>query len=60
MGYRRLVVERDNTVVIQALRGKIEKFWKIVNLIRDTGIFLSICGIVNVYYIYRECNRTAD
>lgn len=60
MGYRNLEIEGDSTVVIQALWEETEKPWKIDNLIRDTGKFLSLCGIVNVQHTYREGNRAAD
>lgn len=60
MGYRRIEVEGDNTIVIQALRGEIEKPWKISNLIRDTGKFQNLYGIVNIRHTYREGNKTTD
>lgn len=60
MGFRRLYIEGDSTCVIQALRGEFVSPWSIDHLICDTGIFLSICGVVNVCHTYREGNRAAD
>lgn len=56
----RLHIEGDSTCVIQALRGEFPCPWSIDYLIRDTGIFLSKCRVVNVSHTYREANRTAD
>lgn len=60
MGYRNLVVEGDNSTVIQSLRGEIESPSTISNMIKDTGKFLSRCGIVSVGHTFREGNRAAD
>lgn len=46
-------------IEIQALRGEIEKPWKIANIIKDTGQLLSLCSTVNVRHTFREGNTAA-
>lgn len=54
MGYRRLVMEDDNMIVIYILRREISNLWVSSNFIKDTGKFLSYYSNVNVSYIFRD------
>lgn len=60
MGSRRHYIEGDSTSVIQALRVDIISPWSISNIIKDTGIFLSKCVVINVNHTFREGNSATD
>ena len=59
-GYKRLLVEDDNTTLIQALAGKIQVPWKIATIIEDVQLWAQHDTLVHVKHIYREANIAAD
>ena len=59
-GYKSLLIEGDNTTVIQALAGKVQVPWKITTIIEDISIWLNQDTHFQVKHIYREANMAAD
>lgn len=49
MGFKKIVVEGENAVVIQALRGEILSSWTISYLIKDIGKFLEVIVVLLVF-----------
>ena len=59
-GYKRLLIEGDNSTVIQALASKSQVPWKIATIIDDIQIWLNHDFQLQVIHIYREANMVAD
>jgi len=52
VGYRRLDIEGDNLIVIEALQGKLAIHWQIKYIIQDIDIMLNQVDHVEVNHIY--------
>ena len=59
-GYKRLDIEGDNLLVIEALQGRSAIPWQIKYVIQDVHIMPNQVDHVKVNYIYREANMAAD
>ena len=59
-GFKRVLIEGDNSIVIQALQGRITVPWQIAGLTHDVSIYLSQLDHVSISHIYREANMAAD
>jgi len=57
-GYRRLDIEGDNLIVIEAVQGKSVIPWQLKYIIQDISIMLNQVDHVVVNHIYREANMT--
>jgi len=59
-GFKRVLIEGDNSSVIQALQGRITVPWQIAGLIHDVSNYLSQLDHVSITHIFREANMAAD
>jgi len=59
-GFRRLEVEGDNQVVLNAVQKVIQPPWQIATLIEDIWNMISSCESVSFKHTYREGNMAAD
>ena len=59
-GYRKIEVEGDNMIVIQAVRKQILPPWQIQTIIADIWNLITDCEQVRISHIYREGNMAAD
>ena len=59
-GYRRLDIEGDNLIVIEAVQGKSVILWQLKYIIQDISIMLNQVDHVVVNHIYRKANMIAD
>ena len=59
-GFQSIIVEGNNTMVIQALKGLISIPWQIKSIIRDISKYLSLMDHFTASNIYSETNMTAD
>ena len=59
-GFKRVLIESDNAIVILALQGRITVPWQIAGIIHDVSIYLSQLDHVSISHIYRKANMTAD
>ena len=59
-GYRRLLIEGDNTIVIQALAGNIQVPWKIATITEDFHLWVKRDTLFRVQHIFREAKIAAD
>ena len=59
-GFKQLVVEGDNTTVIQTIKGIIFMPWKINFIVRDISHYLNQMSHVTLSHNYREANLAAD
>ena len=59
-GYRRLLIEGDNTTVIQALAGDIQVPWKIATITEDVQLWVKRDTLFQVQHIFREANMVVD
>ena len=59
-GYRSIVLEGDNEVLIKSLKGESHIPQKIQTLIEDTQAYLKYCSNVFIHHIFREGNHIAD
>ena len=60
MGYKNLIIEGDNQVIIKATSGTLSILWQISNIIRDIRYWLDQSNHVEVSHIFREANMAAD
>ena len=61
-GYKDIIVEGDNQLIINALLGMISTPWQISNVLRDVRFLLQSSNNdqFQVQHIYREANIAAD
>ena len=59
-GYKRLDIEGDNLILIEAIQGKSTIPWQIKFIIHDIHTMLSQIDQVQVNHIFREANMAAD
>jgi len=59
-GFKRVLIEGDNSSVIQALQGHITVPWQIAGLIHDVSNYLNQLDHVSITHIFREANMAAD
>ena len=59
-GFRRLEVEGDNRIVIEAVQRKIQAPWQIAPILEDIWNMVAGCEDVLFRHIYREGNMAAD
>ena len=59
-GWRRIEVEGDNKVVINAISGTITPPWQIAAIIEDIKTLSQDCEEITFNHIYRESNMAAD
>ena len=59
-GYKRLHIEGDNLIVIEALQGKSATPWQIKYIIQVIHSMLKQVDHVVINHIYREANMAAD
>ena len=59
-GFCRILIESDNQILIQAIKGVIQPPWEIQVLVQDIIHFIKSCIHVDVSHIFREANRAAD
>jgi len=59
-GHRRLEVEGDNLIVIQAVRKHICPPWQIAPIVEDIWNMITSCDSISFTHIYREGNLAAD
>ena len=59
-GYRRIEVEGDNQVVLNAIQGRITPPWQISTLIADIKNLAAGCEEISFKHVYREANMAAD
>uniref|UniRef100_A0A7C9DII2 RNase H type-1 domain-containing protein n=1 Tax=Opuntia streptacantha TaxID=393608 RepID=A0A7C9DII2_OPUST len=59
-GYRKLLVEGDNQIVIKAIHNQIHVPWRIASLIEDIRNMIISCESISFTHIYREGNMAAD
>ena len=59
-GFKKLIIERDNEVIIKVLLGTTSTPWQISNIIKDVRFWLDQSNQVEVRHIYRETNMAAD
>jgi len=58
--YRRIEVEGDNQVVINAIHTRISPPWRIAAIIEDIRNLIKGCHSIYFKHIYREGNMAAD
>ena len=59
-GYRRLHIEGDNLVVIEALKGISATLWQLKHIIQDVQDMLNQVEMTTINHIFREANMAAD
>ena len=59
-GYRKILVEGDNQIVIKAIQNQIHIPWRIVPLFEDIRNMINSCENISFTHIYREGNMAAD
>ena len=59
-GYRKITIEGDNPVIINALRGIASIPWQITNIIEDVRFWLSQNVQYEINHIFREANMTVN
>jgi len=59
-GYKRLHIEGDNLIVIEALKGNSATPWQIKYIIQDVHDMLNQVKHAIINHIYREANMVAD
>ena len=59
-GYRKIQVEGDNQIVIQAVQKQTHIPWQIAPILQDIWNLLSSCASVSFQHTYREGNMAAD
>ena len=60
VGYHNLIIEGDNKIVIQTLKGKIQMAWQIQHIIKDILTWQEQDVQFFTNYIFREANTAAD
>jgi len=59
-GFKKVVIEGDNAIVIQALQGRCKVPWQIEGLLRDVSYYITQLEHVSIFHIFREANVAAD
>jgi len=61
-GYKDIIVEGDNQLIINALLGTISTPWQISNVLRDVRFLLQSSNNdqFQIQHIYREANMAVD
>jgi len=59
-GYKDIIVEGDNQMIINALLGTISTPWQISNALKDVRFLLKFSNQFQVQHIYREANMATD
>ena len=59
-GFRKILIESDNQILIQAIQGFIQPPWEIQVLVQDINHFIQSCSHVGVSHTFREANRADD
>ena len=59
-GYRRVHIEGDNLVVIEALKGISATPWQLKHIIQDIQEMLNQVELTTINHIFREANIAAD
>ena len=59
-GFKRVLIEGDNSTVIQAIQGRLTVPWQIARLLRDVSHYPSQLEHVSITHVFREANMTAD
>ena len=59
-GFRKILIESDNQILIEAIQGFIQPPWEIQVLVQDINLFIQSCVHVGISHIFREANRAAD
>jgi len=59
-GYRKILVEGDNQIVIKAIQNQIHTPWRIASLMQDIRNMIISCECISFTHIYREGNMAAD
>jgi len=60
VGFRRIEVEGDNQIVLQAVQKQIHTPWQIAPILEDVWNMISSCELISFRHIYREGNMAAD
>ena len=60
VGYRKILVEGDNQIVIKAFQNQIHTPWRIAPLFEDIRNTITSCESIFFTHIYREGNMAAD
>ena len=60
LGYRKIHVEGDNQILIQAIQDQIATPWQIQSLVQNIKIYLASFTNVFINHIFREGNSAAD
>jgi len=59
-GFKKVLIEGDNSIVIQALQGRFTVPWQIAGLLRDVSHYLAQLEYVSIHHVFREANMAAD
>ena len=60
IGYRKILIEGDNQIVIRAIQKQIHTPWQIVPILQDIWNLISSCESISFQHTYREGNMAAD
>ena len=59
-GFRKILVEGDNQIVIKAIQKQMHTPWQIAPLLDDIKNMITSCESISFTHIYREGNMAAD
>ena len=59
-GFRQILVEGDNQIVIKAIQDQMHTPWRIAPILEDIRHMISSCEAIFFTHIYREGNQAAD
>ena len=59
-GFMNTVVEGDNKILIQAMKGQMQAAWQIQTLLQDIQTDLQKCQLVTITHIFRQGNSATD
>lgn len=60
LGFKNIIIEGDNKIIIDALRGVSFVPWQVLPLIRDVRMYLQKFHEVQIQHVFREANRAID
>jgi len=59
-GFKKVLIEGDNSIVIQSLQGRVKVPWQIEGLLSDVSYYLTQLEYVSINHVFREANVAAD
>jgi len=60
IGYRKILVEGDNQIVIRAIQKQIRTPWQIAPILQDIWNLITSCESISFKHTYRKGNVVAD